>query len=150
MPLDGHDAAFVGQLGTRDPLVITTRVDSIGITPVIVHFKKSFEKVWVVDDPYGVQWTILVHDVRVRLYHQMGLNGPKTTISHINFFCKNREFMLKPHSYHYLFYCERFHLFVSIFTRRMGCSCFSSLESNFPPINFQESHLQDPRDLLGA
>ena len=62
----------------------------------------------------------------------MGLNGPKTTISHINFFCKNREFMLKPHSYHYLFYYERFHLFVSIFTRRMGCSCFSLLESNFP------------------
>ncbi len=30
----------------------------------------------------------------MRLYHQMGLNGPKTTISHINFFCKNREFML--------------------------------------------------------
>ena len=59
-------------------------------------------------------------------------NGPKTTISQINFFCKNREFMLKPHSYHYLFYCERFHLFVSIFTRLMGCSCFSLLESNFP------------------
>ena len=114
-------------------------------------FQDAFrESLWRIDDPYGVQWTILVHDVRVRLYYQMGLNGPKTTISHINSFCKNREFTLKPHSYHYLFYCERFHLFVSIFTRRMGCSCFSLLESNFPPINFQESHLQDPRDLLGA
>ena len=40
--------------------------------------------------------------------------------------------MLKPHKYHYLFYCERFHLFVCFFTRRMGCSCFSLLESNSP------------------
>ena len=44
----------------------------------------------------SVQWKILVHDVQVRLYHKMGLNGPKTTISHINCSCKNREFMLKP------------------------------------------------------
>ena len=34
----------VGQLGTWDPLVITTRVDSNGITTIMVHFKESFEK----------------------------------------------------------------------------------------------------------
>ena len=42
--MDGHHAAFVGQLGTRDPLVITTRVDSNGITTIIVHSKMPFEK----------------------------------------------------------------------------------------------------------
>ena len=92
-----RDAAFVNSAVTTGKRVVTTRVGSIGITPPMMHFKKSFDEVCVVDDPYGVQWTILVHDVRVRLYHQMGLNGPKTTISHINYFCKNREFMLKPH-----------------------------------------------------
>ena len=44
MRLDGHYAAFVGQLGTWDPLVFTTRVGSIGITTIMVHFKESFEK----------------------------------------------------------------------------------------------------------
>ena len=32
------------QLGTWDPLVITTRVGSIGITAIIVHSKMPFEK----------------------------------------------------------------------------------------------------------
>ena len=44
MPLDGHNAAFVGQLGTWDQLVITTRVGSIGITAIIVYSKMPFEK----------------------------------------------------------------------------------------------------------
>ena len=43
MPLDGHNAAFVGQLGTRDPLVITTRVGSIGMTTIMLYSKMSFE-----------------------------------------------------------------------------------------------------------
>ena len=51
----------------------------------------------VIDDLESVQWKILVRDARARLYHQMGLNGPKTTISHINYFYVNREFVLKTH-----------------------------------------------------
>ena len=67
----------------------------------------------------------------------MGLNGPKTTISHINYFYVNREFVLKTH-HNYLSYCERFHLFVSTtFTDRMRCICFSSSESNSLLIIFQ-------------
>ena len=68
----------------------------------------------------------------LRLYHQMGLNGPKTTISHINYFYVNREFVLKTHHH------KRFHLFVSTtFTDRMRCTCFSSSESNSLLINPQ-------------
>ena len=47
----GHDAAFVGQLGTRDPLVITTRVGSNGITTIMLYFKQPFNEVWRIDDP---------------------------------------------------------------------------------------------------
>ena len=39
-----HHAAFVGKLGIWYPLVITTRVGSIGITTIMLHFKESFEK----------------------------------------------------------------------------------------------------------
>ena len=45
------DAAFVGLLVTTVKRVITTRVGSIGITPPMMHFKESFDKVCVVDDP---------------------------------------------------------------------------------------------------
>ena len=38
------DEAFVGLLVTTEKRVITTRVGSIGITAIIVHFKESFEK----------------------------------------------------------------------------------------------------------
>ena len=31
-----------------------------------------------------------------------------------------------------------------------GVQLFFFVEEQFTPINFQESHLQDPRDLLGA
>ena len=41
--MDRHHTAFVGQLGTWDPLVITTRVGSIGITPLMVHSKMPFK-----------------------------------------------------------------------------------------------------------
>ena len=67
----------------------------------------------------------------------MAPNGPKTTISHINYFYVNREFVLKIH-HNYLSYCERFHLFVSTtFTDRMRCICFSSSASNSLLIIFQ-------------
>ena len=55
------DAAFAGLLVTTVKLVFTTRVGSNGITPLMMHFKQSFNEVCVVDDPYGVHWTILVH-----------------------------------------------------------------------------------------
>ncbi len=45
------DAAFVNSSVTTGERVVTTRVGSIGLTPLIVHFKESFEKVRVVDDP---------------------------------------------------------------------------------------------------
>ena len=44
MRLDGPDAAFVGQLGTWDPLVITTRVDSNGITTIMLYSKMPFDE----------------------------------------------------------------------------------------------------------
>ena len=45
------DAAFVNSSVTTGKRVVTTRVGSIGITTIMVHFKESFEKVCVVDDP---------------------------------------------------------------------------------------------------
>ena len=39
-----RDAAFAGLLVTTVKRVITTKVGSIGITAIIVHFKESFEK----------------------------------------------------------------------------------------------------------
>ena len=39
-----RDAAFVGLLVTTVKRVITTRVGSIGITPLMVHFKQPFKK----------------------------------------------------------------------------------------------------------
>ena len=50
----GHDAGFVKRSVTAEELVITTRVGSNGITPLMMHFKQSFNEVCVVDDPYGV------------------------------------------------------------------------------------------------
>ena len=49
-----HDAGFVKRSVTAEELVITTRVGSNGITPLMMHFKQSFNEVCVVDDPYGV------------------------------------------------------------------------------------------------
>ena len=48
---DEPDAAFVNSAVTTVKRVITTRVGSIGITTIMIHFKESFEKVCVVDDP---------------------------------------------------------------------------------------------------
>ena len=42
--MDEPDAAFVNSAVTTVKRVITTRVGSIGITAIIVHFKESFEK----------------------------------------------------------------------------------------------------------
>ena len=39
-----HDAGFVKRSVTAEELVITTRVGSIGITPLMVHFKQPFKK----------------------------------------------------------------------------------------------------------
>ena len=50
-PANSCDAGFVNGAVTTVKRVITTRVGSIGITAIIVHFKESFEKVCVVDDP---------------------------------------------------------------------------------------------------
>ena len=44
MQLDGHHAAFVGQLGTWDPLVFTTRVGSNGITTIMLYSKMPFNE----------------------------------------------------------------------------------------------------------
>ena len=46
MRIDTHDAAFVGKLGTWDPLVFTTRVGSNGITTIMLYSKMPFNEVF--------------------------------------------------------------------------------------------------------